>query len=95
MIITTNPPPASGLPPGAVRILMRCMGYLRPYGKLTGAAYLVLLVTSALTLVTPQIIRIAIDRGVRGAELDVLRFAVFAILGLTAIKSILAFLTGR
>ncbi len=95
MIITTNPPPASGLPPGAVRILMRCMGYLRPYGKLTGAAYLVLLVTSALTLVTPQIIRIAIDRGVRGAELDVLRLAVFAILGLTAIKSILAFLTGR
>ncbi len=94
MTVTTNPPPP-GLPPNAARILMRCMGYLRPYGKLTGAAYLVLLVTTALTLVTPQIIRVAIDRGVRGAELDLLRSAVFAILGLTVIKSILAFLTGR
>ena len=95
MTMATNPPPAPGLSPGTVRILMRCLGYLRPYGTLTGAAYLVLLFTSALTPVTPQIIRVAIDRGVRGAELDLLRAAVFAILGLTVIKSILAFLTGR
>lgn len=95
MTTTAKVSPAADLPPGALRILLRCLGYLRPYTRLTGAAYLALLVTSALALLTPQLIRRAIDRGVGGGELDVLRSAVFTLLGLMVIRGILAFLTGR
>jgi ABC-type multidrug transport system fused ATPase/permease subunit len=81
--------------PGAGRVLARCLGYLRPYWRLTAGAYLFLLAINTLALVIPQFIRWIVDRGIRGQETHLLGWSVLALLGLTLIKGVLAFLQGR
>jgi len=81
--------------PNFMRILIRALGYLRPYRGLTIAAYLALLSSTGLALLIPQLVRAAVDRGIRGGDLPALRLAVFGILGLALLKGLLAFLLGR
>jgi len=83
------------LKPGDRYILARCLSYLRPYWKLTGGAYLLLLTITGLGLVIPQLIRSSVDRGIRGQDMRALGLSVLAILGLTSLKGGLTFLQGR
>jgi ATP-binding cassette subfamily B multidrug efflux pump len=78
-----------------MRILIRCLGYLRPYWRLSGGAYLATLCTTGLALIIPQLIRSVVDRGIDGANLRALHLSVLAILGVTLLKGCLSFLLGR
>ncbi len=87
--------PLSLRKPGAGRILLRCLRYLRPYWRLIAGGYLSLVAISALALVIPQFIRWIVDRGIRGQETHLMGWSVLALLGLTLIKGVLAFFQGR
>jgi ABC-type multidrug transport system fused ATPase/permease subunit len=76
-------------------ILARCLSYLRPYWQLTGAAYLLLLIITGLTLIVPQLIRYSVDRGIRGQDMRALGLSVLGVLGVTLLKGGLTFLQGR
>jgi ABC-type multidrug transport system fused ATPase/permease subunit len=80
---------------GSGRIILRCLGYLRPYWRLTLGGYFSLLVINALALIIPQFIRWIVDRGIRGQDTSMLNWAVLALLGLTLVKGGLTFLQGR
>lgn len=75
--------------------LWRCMGYLRPYWRLTAGAYLTLAGITALSLVIPQFIRWIIDHSISGPETRLLGESILALLGLTLVRSVLALLQGR
>jgi ATP-binding cassette, subfamily B, multidrug efflux pump len=75
--------------------LIRSFHYLRPYWKITAGSYLAVLVINVLTIVTPQLIRLIIDRGIRDADTPFLQLAVGALLALTLLKGILSYLQGR
>ena len=72
----TVPVPVHVVHPGAARILLRCLSYLRPYWRLTGSAYFALMNIAALALVIPQLIRRTVDLGIRGGDLAALRNSV-------------------
>lgn len=91
----TSPVPFSVVRPGAAKILLRCLGYLRPYWRLSGGAYFALVNISCLALIIPQLIRQTVDIGIRGGDLVALRNSVLAILGLTVVKGIMTFIMGR
>ncbi len=95
MTSVTDPPPIAMTQPGAGRILRRCLGYLRPYWRLTGAAYLTMLAVTGLTLTIPQLIRWAVDRGIGGGDQHTLGLAILAILGLGVARALLNFIQGR
>jgi ATP-binding cassette subfamily B protein len=80
---------------GDWRILTRCFGYLRPYWKLTAAAYGSMLLITGLTLLIPQLIRWIVDRGMRQGDLRFLTWSVFALLCVTLLKGIISYLQGR
>jgi ATP-binding cassette subfamily B protein len=75
--------------------VLRCLGYLRPYRRLTVGGYLLLLFINGLALSIPQFIRWIVDRGIRGQDIRLLDWAVLALLGLTLVKGVLAFVQGR
>lgn len=81
--------------PGAGRILLRCLSYLRPYWRLTAGAYLALLGINALALTVPQFIRWIVDRGIGGQDVRLLGLSVLALLGLMLIKGGLTLLQGQ
>ncbi len=81
--------------PRTLGILWRCYGYLRPYWRLTLGAYLAALCITGMNMLIPQLTRWIIDHGIRDQNLDVLRWSVLALLGLTLIKGVLSFSQGR
>jgi ATP-binding cassette subfamily B multidrug efflux pump len=81
--------------PGTGRVLVRCLGYLRPYRRLTAGGYLSVLVINTLALIIPQFIRWIVDRGIQGQDTRLLGWSVLTLLGLTLIKGGLGFLQGR
>ncbi|MEW5717480.1 MAG: ABC transporter ATP-binding protein [Chloroflexota bacterium] len=81
--------------PNSLRVLLRCMGYLRPYWKMTLGAYLALVGINALALAIPQFIRWIVDRGIGGKDTQLLFGSVAALLGLTLVKGVLTFWQGR
>jgi ABC-type multidrug transport system fused ATPase/permease subunit len=90
----TNPQPIS-MPSGTGRILLRCAGYLRPYRRHVAGAYLALLGTNAVALVTPQFVRWIVDRGIEGRDFRLLAWSVLALLAINLLKSGLTFLQGQ
>jgi len=50
----------------AGRILIRCLGYVRPYWTYSAGAYVLLMANSGITLAQPLIIRNIVDQGIRG-----------------------------
>lgn len=51
------------------RIVTRLLGYLRPYWRRMGLAFLMMLIVSALTLATPYLIKIAIDEHIAAGNM--------------------------
>jgi ATP-binding cassette, subfamily B, multidrug efflux pump len=76
-------------------VLIRSFRYLRPYWKITAGSYLAVVVINLFMIVTPQLIRLTIDRGIRDGDVPFLQWAVGGLLALTLIKGILAYLQGR
>jgi ABC-type multidrug transport system fused ATPase/permease subunit len=93
--MTGNPSPLSVHKPGAGRILLRCLSYLRPYLRWSAPAYLALLVIDALNMVIPQLIRRIVDQGIRDQDVRLLSWSILTLLGLTLLKGGLTFFQGR
>jgi len=74
---------------------VRCHRYLKPYRRLAGGAYLLLLAITGLALFIPQVVRWIVDRGIRAGDTEWLGIAVLTLLGLTLLKGILAYWQGR
>ncbi len=91
----TSYKPVSIRQTGDWRILLRCFRYLRDYWQLAVGAYAAMLVLNVLTLLTPQIIRWIIDRGIGTRDLRLLGWSVAGLLVLTAIKGIVTYFQGR
>jgi ABC-type multidrug transport system fused ATPase/permease subunit len=92
---TTFSGPITLRQPGSRRIILRCLGYLRPYWRLTVAGYASLVIINGLALAIPQFIRWIVDRGMRGQNRDLLAWSVLGLLGLTLVKGLFTFLQGR
>src|SRR5690242_2802149 len=80
---------------GDAQILWRCLGYLRPYWRLAAPTYAATLSISALSLITPQLIRWIVDNGIREQNVRLLAWSVLGLLGVTLIKAVLTFFEGR
>ena len=76
------------------QLLKRTYGYLKPYWKHTGGAYLALLAVLAVNTLIPQIIRWIIDSGIKDGQPRVLTLAVLLLLGLTVVKGVLNYFQG-
>jgi len=81
--------------PGDTRVLLRCMGYLRPYWRHVVGSYLILLINNGITLSVPLIVRSIVDEGIAGGASDLIWRGVLSILGLTLISGLFTFLSGR
>ncbi|HXF60293.1 MAG TPA: ABC transporter transmembrane domain-containing protein, partial [Caldilineaceae bacterium] len=81
--------------PSDWRILWRAFGYLRPYWRSTAAAYVALAAINLFALLTPQLIRWIVDRGIRQQNLQLLGWSVVGLLALTLFKGVVTFLQGR
>ncbi|MBI5651228.1 MAG: ABC transporter ATP-binding protein [Chloroflexi bacterium] len=92
-ILKLNLAPAT--PPGSAQTLWRCYGYLRPYWILTLGAYLATFGTTAINVLTPQFIRLTIDRGIREQATHLLAAMVIGLLVLTLLRGVFTFLQGR
>ncbi|MFN2110654.1 MAG: ABC transporter ATP-binding protein [Anaerolineae bacterium] len=76
-------------------ILLRVFSYLRPYWPLVAGGYALLLVINGLTTLNPQLIGWIVDRGIGEQDIAFLRWAVLALLGLTALSGVLSFFQGK
>lgn len=81
--------------PNSVRTLLRCLGYLRPYRRQVGGAYLALVITNIISTLTPQFIRWIIDRGIGLRDQRLLGASVLALLAIAVIKGLLTFAQGH
>ncbi len=92
MTAVSIPKPPS---PSQWRLLWRCFGYLRPHWKLTAGAYSTMVLIDILSILSPQIILLAIDRGIGGADYDYLAKLIGLLLGLVLVKGVLTYFEGR
>jgi ATP-binding cassette subfamily B protein len=81
--------------PGSGRILLRCLGHLRPYRTLVALSYLLLLVDIGIALAMPLVIRTIVDQGIQGGDLGTIGWGVAALMGLILVRGLGTFLTGR
>lgn len=86
---------SSGTVVSSVRVVRRCMGYLRPYWKMTAASYLVMLISTGISIYQPMVIRTVIDTGIRARMLHVIVVGVLVLVGLTAVRGLFTYLSGR
>lgn len=87
--------PVSFRKAGDAQILWRCLGYLRPYRSLAVTTYAATLGITALSLVTPQLMRWIVDHGIREQNTSLLAWSVLALLGVTLVRGVLTFYEGR
>lgn len=81
--------------PSQVQTLLRCFGYLRPHWKATAGAYGMMVLVDLINMINPQIIRWAIDHGIRTASSSLLTLAVIGLLGLVILKGVMTYFEGR
>src|SRR2546421_10836843 len=85
----------SGAPsPGGMRALRRALAYLRSYPRVAAGAFRALLVVPAANLVAPQLIRLAIDRGLAGRRWSVVLVAAGGLVGVALARGLCTFLQG-
>jgi ATP-binding cassette subfamily B protein len=80
--------------PGGMRALRRALAYLRTYRRAAGGAFVALLVVTAANLVTPQLIRLAIDRGLTGRRWSIVLVAVGGLVAVALARGLCTFLQG-
>ncbi len=77
------------------QILWRCYGYLRPHWLLSLGGYILLFVINALSLLSPQLMRGIVDRGIENKDLQYLSLMVLALIGLSVVQGVLGYFQGR
>ncbi len=82
-------------PTPALHVLLRCMGYLKPYWHYALGAYLLLLINDGITISMPLIIEHIIDNGVRKTNLYIIVQGAGALMLVAVISGIFTFLNGR
>jgi ABC-type multidrug transport system fused ATPase/permease subunit len=75
-------------------ILLRCFSYLRPHWRLTAGAYGMMVLIDLFNMINPQLIRWAIDKGIRIGNTSKLTLAVIALLVLVVIKGLFTYFQG-
>jgi len=90
-----TPAPIKLRRPGSRRILLRCMGYLRPYWAFTAGSYLLLLINNGITLSQPLIIGFIVDQGISGGNISAIGWGTIALMVLAVIRGAFVFLSGR
>lgn len=58
-------------------VVRRLLAYLRPYGRQMGLAFLAMLVVTGLTLLTPYLLKVAVDRYITLGDRDGLMYIAF------------------
>lgn len=71
--------------------LRRAMAYLRPYWRVSLGAFLSLLIVTATSLISPQILRYAIDSGIAGRNPQTLLWACLGLVGVAALRNLFTF----
>ena len=89
-----SPTPKQSTKQSQTEIILRCFGYLRPHWKLTAGAYLMMVLIDIVNIINPQLIRWAIDQGIRENQRSLMTLAVAALLGLVVIKGVFTYLQG-
>lgn len=77
------------------RVLFRLLLYLTPYRGYVVGQYAFMFGIIGLGLLSPQLMRLTIDQGVKSRDGRVLTLCVLGLLGLTAVKGVLSFFQGR
>ncbi|HKC72708.1 MAG TPA: ABC transporter ATP-binding protein, partial [Chloroflexota bacterium] len=72
----------------------RALAYLRSYRRAAAGAFLALLVVTAANLVAPQLIRLAIDRGLAGRRWSMVLVAVDGLVAVALARGLCTFLQG-
>ncbi|MDD3149094.1 MAG: ABC transporter ATP-binding protein, partial [Candidatus Riflebacteria bacterium] len=80
---------------GAAKVLLRCLGYLRPYWLMTLGGYLALIGINGLTLAIPQFIRWIIDNGIGHNNPTLVKSAVIGLIVMALARGVLSYLQGR
>ncbi len=80
--------------PGSGRALWRAIGFLRHYRLDAAGALVALIVVSAANLAVPQLLRIAIDRGVERSDGTVVALAAGGLVGLALVRGLASYLQG-
>src|SRR5262245_15698482 len=83
-----------GRPPGAGKAVMRAVGYLRHYRKDAIGALFSLLVVSAANLAAPQMVRWAVDGGMRAHSSRIVLHAVVGLVAIAAVRGLFNFFQG-
>ena len=78
--------------PSQLQLLLRCFSYVRPHWKLTAGAYLMMVLIDLISIINPQLIRVAIDRAIGNPSM--LALAVTALLILVMIKGVFTYYEG-
>lgn len=76
-------------------VLLRAFSFLKPYWKITVAAYVAALSANVLSIIIPQIIRWIVDVGIEAGEARLLLIGVGGLLAITLVRGVLEFLIGR
>jgi len=79
---------------GSLRAVRRALSYLRSYKREAAGAFIALILSSAATLATPQLIRVAIDEGIAPRSLDIILLAVGGLVGAALMRGLFQFLQG-
>jgi ATP-binding cassette subfamily B protein len=86
--------PGPARPPGGGRAVWRALGYLRRYRSETLGALFALICVSAANLAAPQMIRLAIDRGMEPRRWQMVLVAVGGLVGIAVLRGLFNFLQG-
>src|SRR4051794_40040531 len=83
-----------GMPPGGGKAVGRALGYLRRYRLEAGGALAALLLVSASNLLAPQLIRLAIDRGLALGDRRMIWLAVIGLVAIAVGRGVFNFVQG-
>lgn len=82
------------LPKTKRNVILRCMGYLKPYWKITLGAYGLMVLIDLIAMTNPQLIRWAVDSGLGPENTRTLLMAVGGMLILVIFKGIFTYFQG-
>src|SRR5829696_8016231 len=90
---TPGPPAAPPRRPNMAAV-RRAVGYLKHHRLDAAGALGALLLVSAATLATPQLVRMAVDGGIGGRDARVVLLAVGGLLGAALVRGVFSFAQG-